>query len=910
MTTNRETPGYTQQFWAKAESYRQQGEPEPYRQRGPERIHLLEHHLADVGACFEALLAQPTIRQRLARAGGLAALDDAVAARLALFAALHDIGKVNVGFQTQIWRDADFAGRRKPGRAGHYHELAPVLRGEDNATADWFFDRLGWWTDALQWDDCGGETVCSLFVASLSHHGAPMSINGPLHANSALWGRCGALNPAEAVGRIGELARRWFPAAFVQGAPPLPAPPAFQHMFLGLCTLADWIGSNEEWFPFSDERRDDYMETVAREQARKAVSAVGLALAGQRQAGLSVEPADFAALFEFDSHAIQRQAAMETPLQEPLVIIESETGSGKTEAALWRFVRMYEQKLVDGLYFALPTRAAASQLHRRVAQFVARVFPEGSRPETVLAVPGYLKDGSSAGRRDAGQPLHAYQAWYDSNPADAVQQRSWAAENAKRYLAAQIAVGTVDQAMLSALKVKHAHMRAACLSRNLLIVDEVHASDAYMRRIIKALLEAHLGAGGYALLMSATLGSAARRQWLSPGRSRLNDTPPLQDAIAAHYPAISVRSATGESIIAAGENRQEKTVSISAEPMIHDFDRTAERALQSARNGAKTLVIRNTVSCAIETQQALERAAEDDRELLFSCNGNATLHHSRFAGDDRRRLDREVEKWLDKGRRPGGIVVVGTQTLEQSLDIDADLLITDLCPADVLLQRIGRLHRHAENNCHRPPAGKTPVCIVLTPEGEDLSPLLQPGGSNRTGLGPYGYVYEDLRCLEATRRLIAGFPQWRIPEMNRQLVERATHPDELEAIVQEMGDSWRIHANNVLGGQLAENLTADNAIIRRDKAFYTDNQEVQFGSLEEKIRTRLGDEGIEVQFAPPPGSPFDPTQSIEKLTIPDHLLRGAATDSPVAPEKVAGGFTFAVGDHKFRYDRLGLRREG
>ena len=588
-------------------------------------------------------------------------------------------------------------------------------------------------------------------------------------------------------------------------------------------------------------------------------------------------------------------------MHEQLVIIESETGSGKTEAALFRFARMYEAKLVDGLYFALPTRAAATQLHSRVTRFVEHMFPTENRPEPVLAVPGYVKAGDIAGHH-----LQSYEIWWDDHPDHTTRDRRWAAESAKRYLAAQIAVGTVDQAMMAALKVKHAHMRAACLGRNLLVVDEVHASDAYMRRIIKALLDAHLGAGGYALLMSATLGSAARQQWLSTGHWHINDAPPLDEAIASHYPAVSTRTTGRESIAAAGENRQKKTVSISAEPLIHDFDQVAALALQAARAGAKALVIRNTVSYAIETQQALERAAGNDRELLFSGNGVTTLHHGRFAADDRRMLDHEVESQLGKERDPGGIAVVGTQTLEQSLDIDADLLITDLCPVDVLLQRIGRLHRHQRDE--RPNGYQKPTCIVLTPDSEDLSPLLK-GGPNRTGLGPHGYVYQDLRVLEATRRLIAQYPRWDIPRMNRQLVENATHPTALENIVQEMGDDWQAHANNVMGGQLGEGLTAANAVIRRDKSFFTDNHEVLFGSDEERIRTRLGDEGIEVEFDPPPISPFDVARRIGGMTIANHLLRGAVSEGPIAPTKSDGGFTFAIGDQQFRYDRLGLSRE-
>ena len=212
----------------------------------------------------------------------------------------------------------------------------------------------------------------------------------------------------------------------------------------------------------------------------------------------------------------------------------------------------------------------------------------------------------------------------------------------------------------------------------------------------------------------------------------------------------------------------------------------------------------------------MEQAAADaDSSLLFALDGVLTLHHGRFALDDRLRLDQEVEGRLGKDRAPGGAIVVGTQTLEQSLDIDADLLITDLCPMDVLLQRIGRLHRHQRED--RPAGYGSPRCLVLTPDSDDLSPLLK-RGPGRNGLGPYGHVYEDLRILEITRRLIGEFPKWDIPTMNRELVEWATHPVALETIVQELGDDWRVHANSLTGGMLAEGMTAQSAIIQRDKS--------------------------------------------------------------------------------------------
>ena len=496
----RKMPIYTQSFWGKAS---------PRGHFGPDRVHLLEHHLVDVGACVEALLAQATIRQRLANTAGRADLDDATAARLAVFAALHDIGKVNVGFQAQVWREEDLNGRCRPMRAGHTSVLLPVVDGKDGETAAWFFDALGW-EDFLSWDYSRGLTASGLLVAALSHHGRPLDPYDSLQPNPRLWRGFGKLHPRRFVERVARSVRQWFPAAFRAEAPPLPSAPEFQHMFMGLCNLADWIGSDEELFPYVDEPRSDY-HTTARERAGYAISALGLDVPDRRKSPPRLP--GFGHLFGIEGaprpNAIQEQAAWRTPLDERLVIVESETGSGKTEAALLRFAAMYRRRLVDGLYFALPTRAAAKQLHDRVTAFASRMLTHRQGPEPVLAVPGYVRAGEVTGTR-----LPGFEVLWDDDPGAATGRRRWAAESAKRFLAAKIAVGTVDQAMLAALQVKHSHLRAACLARNLLVVDEVHASDPYMRVILEALLNAHLGAGGYALLMSATLGSAARRQWL------------------------------------------------------------------------------------------------------------------------------------------------------------------------------------------------------------------------------------------------------------------------------------------------------------------------------------------------------------------------------------------------------------
>ena len=851
--------------------------------------------MADVGACLETLLAQPTIRQRLAASGGLDGLDPTAIARLCVFAALHDIGKANVGFQARIWQPADLpAGEAKrPRRSGHIADLTPVLNYDDRETATWFFDALGW-DDLLDWDAEDGRIVCGLFVASLSHHGVPLNLHDTRQANPAIWRPYGSLNPQQQVIHVGRLVREWFPAAWSSCAPPLPSAASFQHQFAGLCMLADWIGSDESFFPFCPEP-DEYYIQIARANSRRAVSNIGLNLEAQRNtfSPRSALPG-FGELFSLPAareNAVQQAVASVLP-GERLVIVESETGSGKTEAALLRFARLYEKGLVDGLYFALPTRAAASQIHGRVTAFIRNLFPADTSPEPVLAVPGYVRAGDATGKR-----LPDYEVWWDDHPDVRTEKRRWAAASTKRHLAAQVAVGTVDQAMMAVLQVKHAHMRAACLARNLLVVDEVHASDTYMGTILEHLLRAHVDAGGYAMLMSATLGSVARCRWLGQG-----NLPLLAEAVDnTPYPAVS----TPKGITAVGENGYAKTVAIAARPVMSDFGDTARHALQATRAGAKVLVIRNTVGYAVRTQQALEALADhEDRELLFSVKGVTTLHHGRFGADDRRLLDGAVEDLLGKNRQTGGRIVVGTQTLEQSLDIDADLLITDLCPVDVLLQRIGRLHRHWRDD--RPAGYETPICMVLTP-GDDLSPLLT-SGQNANGLGPRGHVYGSLQVLEATRRLIDEQPEWCIPAMNRELVERATHPHALEFITEELGEAWRTHANSTEGGHIGDRQTARSNVVRLDKSFFEDNRDVVFGSTEERIRTRLGDDRVDVAFDPLPVGPFDPSRSIDKLAVSVNWLKGQEVPETVETTAKGGGFEFSVANRKFRYDRNGLQR--
>ncbi|KWT72530.1 CRISPR-associated helicase Cas3, protein [Hyphomicrobium sulfonivorans] len=212
----------------------------------------------------------------------------------------------------------------------------------------------------------------------------------------------------------------------------------------------------------------------------------------------------------------------------------------------------------------------------------------------------------------------------------------------------------------------------------------------------------------------------------------------------------------------------------------------ARLALEAAEQGAKVLVIRNLQHAAVSTAEALFALAPN-HPALFRCEGVPTLHHGRFAREDRELLDAVIGAQMQAERGTAGLVLIGTQTLEQNLDICADFMITDLCPADVLLQRIGRLHRHAKNA--RPAGFGAPRLVVLSPD--DLAPLLsQP----QFGMGGDHGPYRDLVMLEATRRLVRDNSTWAIPQMNRTLVEQATHPHALEALTCELervNPAWR-----------------------------------------------------------------------------------------------------------------------
>lgn len=857
-----------------------------------EAWHSLEDHCADVAACAEALLQRTLLRQRLARLGGLDDLDEVQVARLCVIAALHDLGKFNQHFQN----------KGRPGArptAGHVREVTILFDQSHRAEVDRLFAALPSATLAT-WA-LEEDVAAKLLLAAIGHHGRPAPIDGSgISHDPSRWVPLRGLDPFDGIRALCERTRRWFPDAWKPGSP-LPEGAAFQHGFSGLVMLADWLGSDTDFFPFADTL-DDRMP-FARDAARAALRDIHLDPADDR-ASLGAAPVGFGSVSSFTPSPAQTATlALSIAPRGSLTLLESETGSGKTEAALARYVRMFQAGAVDGMYFALPTRTAATQIHERVRVALALAFPiEATRPPVVLAVPGYLQVDDERGHRQ----LASFDVLWNDDPARRFRHRAWAAEHPKRFLAASVAVGTIDQVLLSSLTVDHAHLRATSLLRQLLVVDEVHASDAYMTRLLEEVLRGHLAAGGHALLMSATLGSAARDRLFALGRPV--SLTPFDAALRTPYPLLSHAEPPGDvrpfEIAAPGRTR---TITIDQDAAIDDAAHVARAALDHARRGARVVVLRNTVRDCMDTQRALEQLARaaGRADLLFTCGGVVAPHHARYTRVDRTALDLAIEQRFGKASPSGGCAIVATQTVQQALDLDADLLITDLCPMDVLLQRVGRLHRHDRRGDQARPAGyEHPRAVVLVPPERDLGALLQKNGEPR-GKHGHGTVYVDLRILEATWCQITLHPRVTIPEMNRALVEHTTHPTVLDA-TGGVDPLWAKHREWVTGQFFGDRRAAHLNLVPREVGF--DTLRFPDKELGRRISTRLGEGDRRVELPSPVRGPFG--ADVREFSIPAWQSREIPPDAlPVVTRAPDGAVRFAVGPVRFVYDRLGLRPE-
>lgn len=850
-------------------------------------------HSADVAACTKVLLELPSWQRRLASLAGRTEVPPGWTDRLVALAALHDIGKAYSGFQA----------RCRPLGGSHSGHVGPGLNMAHSIAR-----RRGRGADlAAQWTPTvWGPGTMHLWAASICHHGG-------MHAADTIprvWAARGPHDPVAAVRQLLDATRQWVPQAFSPDIDPFPPPGtegvdhALIHWFSGVVMLADWLGSDTDFFPYRDTSRADDHDRfdAAVERGRELVDQIGLDPRRALTRASDVGPVHFASIAPDPSwtpRGVQRTVLdMPLPSLPSTALIEAETGSGKTEAAVLWFARLFEAGLVDGIYLALPQRAASVQIFHRLREMLARWIGEDTLVP-VLAVPGYLRVGTSDGTWKG-----RFDVLWPDDLADHARNAAWAVENAKRYFVAGAAAGTVDQVLLAGLGVRHAHLRGSALHRHLLVVDEVHASDTYMATLLDQVLDNHRRCGGSALLMSATLGSEATTKLMN------QEPMPLKAAVDLPYPRAGLQQGDRGPrwFPVLGESRQ-KSVRIEVAPTAGRPGDVAQRAVTAARLGARVLVLRNSVSDCVQILQSCEQTGGAD--LLMALSDHPCPHHGRFAPEDRKALDAAVERLLGRHRwGPGGCIVVATQTVEQSLDIDADLLITDLCPMDVLLQRIGRLHRHERPHSERAAHVREPRCVVLRPEERDLSTVIQLRRRELRGPHGLGTVYDHVLALEATLRIVESEDRWRIPADNRRLVEAVTHADALDMV---RSDSPGLAT---LDRARAASHSADRAAANVRKVSWG-TPWFRLDPPISRLPTRLGGTTFSGRLATPWTSPLG--NQVTTLKVPDWLVRArdadqiaaigrSLADAPIVAQDDGDRLRIEINDVALVYDHLGLRR--
>ena len=426
----------------------------------------------------------------------------------------------------------------------------------------------------------------------------------------------------------------------------------------GLTSVADWIGSDERFF--SPEEKEEG-NTNPFENARLALESIGF-----------VPPIvntnlTFEQIFGFPPNNMQ-QKALSAITGPGVYVLEAPMGMGKTEAALGVAYQLLSAGKASGIYFALPTQATSNRIHLRMNEFLQQVCPAtvGSR----------LIHGNSWLLKDKLDFNPAKTRGGEKSTEDARNGRDWFA-SAKRALIAPFGVGTVDQALLGVVAAKHFFVRHFALAGKVIILDEVHSYDLYTGTLIDKLITTLEGLGCTVIVLSATLTGRRREQIISG----------IDEQGATAYPLISGRT----------EGKVFQPVSATAPKLQHvkvEFKtrKTAmAEAVETARNGGSVLWICNTVDHAQKDFESFKELIQDEFPL--------GLLHSRFPHWRREELEQTwMERFGKEGTTRCGCILVSTQIVEQSVDLDADLLFTELAPTDMLLQRLGRLWRHYRGN--------------------------------------------------------------------------------------------------------------------------------------------------------------------------------------------------------------------
>lgn len=500
-------------------------------------------------------------------------------------------------------------------------------------------------------------------------------------------------------------------------------PIAVASAYASALVIADWLASNEDYFPLRprpDKRHGKlsihgYPELSAEQQRERAER-------GWKRAAflgpLRVPTMLTQSIGDFYRHRFgwpasyqptnaQRAAIEIAAAEDPdLMIVEAPPGSGKTELALAATEVLMRARGLQGVFIALPTQATTNAMFERVVGWLTSIL--GDEPQRLgiqLAHGKNSLNDSFMKLLDKGtSPLEVH----DDEEDMGLHASRWMGQRWRSTLS-PVVVGTIDQVLLAALRSRHVLVRHLGLMGKVVVIDEVHAADEYMETYLEAALM-WLGMYGIpVVLLSATLPPARRQALLKAyqrGRGTTADGADLADGVIG-YPVISTVSSSGIGTHeASGESEATKRI---IPTRVRSPEEIATLLEQELSDGGCAVVIRNTVREAQETYDAVKKVFGRDQ---------TTLLHSRFLAAERAARDRLMLELFGKdgGRRPARHVVVATQVIEQSLDVDFDLMLTDPAPMDLVLQRIGRLHRHDRGN--RPAGLREARCLVLV---EDLA---------------------------------------------------------------------------------------------------------------------------------------------------------------------------------------------
>lgn len=738
--------------------------------------HRLIYHLIDVAAVAECMWDRALGgRQRawLERTLGLEA--EAARKQMALLAGLHDIGKASPSFQ-----------RKAPDLYDALREAGLHERSDDRPHGllsavilrRWLLDK-----------GIAAGPASRLSAVIGGHHGDWITTTEMQHASA------GREKWRELQGEISRELESLLGATEIT----LPAAIAdfntFATFLAGFVSVCDWIGSDSAYFPF-EERAIDLSEYYARSlaQARRALSECGW-LGWRPDKG---EP-DFASVFGFAPNALQSAGmAALSPLQQAprLVLVEYPTGGGKTELALHIADLLINRLALSGGYIAMPTQATSNQMFGRFVDYLEKRYPQDN-------INLHLVHGQAD-----QQPLYQQMQARPQREGDesVVTAEDWF-RNRKRALLAPYGVGTIDQAMLSVLQARHHFVRQFGLSHKVLIFDEIHSYDSYMNIIIERLLGWLRALGTPMILLSATLARQNRQALLEAVGAR-----DLGNALDAPYPRLTVVAQDGN--VAAHPLPQPEARAIAIEAIALDDGSLLDAILPCYQRGGCIAIVCNTVDESI----ALAR-------LLRGTDGIAAedvwLFHARFPPVWRGEIEDDVLNAFGKeaGGRPEKAILVATQIIEQSLDLDFDLMISRTAPIDLLIQRVGRLHRHERGD--RPANLEQPTLLWREP---DIS---------EDGLPDFGVdelIYQRFFLLKTWLKL-RDLTSLRTPEdidalMDYVYSEDCEHGRFTDALRAARDDMKLDDANSAFrGAQYVIGEAGDQRLIGRRSALLPDDEE-------------------------------------------------------------------------------------